>query len=171
MEHIQAPAIPVVGQLIRDNPGTISLGQGVVRYGPPGAAVDSIKTFLGSEHPHLYKDATGIPELHDAIRRKLHQDNGIDANPGSGSAVVVTAGSNMGFINALFAITEPGDEIVLLRPYYFNHEMAIGMVWCRVVEVDTDEQHQPDVDESYRVSRRPNSLNQATAAGGCPTDC
>ena len=77
----------------------------------------------------------------------------------------------MGFINALFAITEPGDEIVLLRPYYFNHEMAIGMVWCRVVEVDTDEQHQPDVDESYRVSRRPNSLNQATAAGGCPTDC
>ena len=51
MEHIQAPAIPVVGQLIRDNPGTISLGQGVVRYGPPEAAVDSIKTFLGSEHP------------------------------------------------------------------------------------------------------------------------
>ena len=33
----------------------------------------------------------------------------------------------MGFMNAILAITTPGDEIILNTPYYFNHEMAITM--------------------------------------------
>ena len=35
MQAVQQPIIPVVGELIRRHPGTISLGQGVVHYGPP----------------------------------------------------------------------------------------------------------------------------------------
>jgi ATP-dependent DNA helicase RecQ len=35
MEAIQLPIIPVVGELIKNSPGTISLGQGVVHYQPP----------------------------------------------------------------------------------------------------------------------------------------
>ena len=74
----------------------------------------------------------------------------------------------MGFINALFAITEPGDEIVLLRPYYFNHEMAIGMVGCRIVEVDTDEQHQPDV-EAIAAAITPRTKAIVTISPNNPT--
>ena len=40
MENVQSPIIPVVGELIRANPGTISLGQGVVSYPPPGEATE-----------------------------------------------------------------------------------------------------------------------------------
>lgn len=32
---VQTPVIPVVGEMVKKNPGTISLGQGVVHYGPP----------------------------------------------------------------------------------------------------------------------------------------
>jgi len=60
--------------------------------------------------------------------------------------VVVTAGSNMGFLNAVLAIADPGDEIVLLAPYYFNHEMAIGIASCRAVVVSCDEAFQPRID-------------------------
>jgi aspartate/methionine/tyrosine aminotransferase len=56
--------------------------------------------------------------------------------------VVVTAGSNMGFMNALLAITQPGDEIILQTPYYFNHEMAIAMASCRAVCISTDDHYQ-----------------------------
>ena len=35
MDAVQAPIVAVVGDLIRQVPGTISLGQGVVHYGPP----------------------------------------------------------------------------------------------------------------------------------------
>ena len=34
----------------------------------------------------------------------------------------------MGFINAMLAIADPGDEVILPVPYYFNHEMAVVMV-------------------------------------------
>ncbi|MFN7526314.1 MAG: pyridoxal phosphate-dependent aminotransferase, partial [Dolichospermum sp.] len=67
---------------------------------------------------------------------KLSKFNGIDIN--EKNAVVVTAGSNMGFINAILAITSPGDEIILNTPYYFNHEMAIKMAGCHPILVPTD---------------------------------
>jgi aspartate/methionine/tyrosine aminotransferase len=48
----------------------------------------------------------------------------------------------MAFMNAILAITSPGDEIILNTPYYFNHEMAIAMAGCRAVLVETDENYQ-----------------------------
>ena len=39
MDAVQAPIVPVVGDIIRQTPGTISLGQGVVHYGPPQEAL------------------------------------------------------------------------------------------------------------------------------------
>ncbi|MFM6062745.1 MAG: pyridoxal phosphate-dependent aminotransferase, partial [Microcystis panniformis] len=46
MDGVQTPIIPVVGQLIKANPGTISLGQGVVSYDPPQQAIESLSLFL-----------------------------------------------------------------------------------------------------------------------------
>jgi hypothetical protein len=42
MQSVQSPIIPVVGELIRQNPGTISLGQGVVYYNPPQESFEKI---------------------------------------------------------------------------------------------------------------------------------
>lgn len=42
MQAVQSPIIPIVGELIRQNPGTISLGQGVVSYGPPPQVTQAI---------------------------------------------------------------------------------------------------------------------------------
>jgi DNA-binding transcriptional MocR family regulator len=38
------------------------------------------------------------------------------------------------------------DEVILLAPYYFNHEMAVGIAGCRAVAVPTDGAYQPRVD-------------------------
>src|SRR5690606_2535019 len=42
------------------------------------------------------------------------------------------------------AIVDPGDEVILPLPYYFNHEMAVTMVGGRVVTVPTGEDYQLD---------------------------
>lgn len=47
----------------------------------------------------------------------------------------VTAGANLAFAAALLAIADPGDEVVLVRPYYFNYEMAVAMASCVPVPV------------------------------------
>lgn len=143
MIDVQTPVIPVVGKLIAEHPGTISLGQGVVHYGPPPEAAAAVAEFFSDGDNHQYKLVDGTPELQTAIAAKLRDDNGITLD--DDRAVVVTAGGNMAFINALYAVADPGDEVILLRPYYFNHEMAIRMVGATPVIVDTDENHQPDV--------------------------
>ena len=140
MKEVQSPIIPVVGELIRANPGTISLGQGVAYYGPPPQAVEAIEKFLADPQNHKYKLVQGIPELLEAIERKLAAENGIRL--GVDQRIVVTAGANMGFVNAVLAITDPGDEVILNLPYYFNHEMAINIADCKAVCVPTDESYQ-----------------------------
>src|ERR687886_86941 len=140
MQAVQSPLIPIIGELIRNNPGTISLGQGVVYYGPPPEAIARLPEFLADPENHKYKLIQGIPPLLSAIAAKLQTDNGIEVD--EQNSIVVTAGSNMGFMNAVLAITSPGDEIILQTPYYFNHEMAIVMASCRPVVVSTDENYQ-----------------------------
>ena len=143
MDRVQLPLIPFVGELIRHNRGTISLGQGVVGYPTPERAIASIQSFLAEPNNHLYQSVTGIEPLIKTITAKLATDNQIEIS--KKSCVVVTAGSNMAFMNALLAITQAGDEIILNTPYYFNHEMAITMANCHPVLVNTDKNYQLDL--------------------------
>jgi len=144
MDAVQAPIVQVIGDLIQQAPGTISLGQGVVHYGPPQPAMDAVRASLSQPATHAYQDGAGLPALNERLASKLRDENGIDV--GGGTRVMVTAGANMAFMHAVFAITEPGDEIILNVPFYFNHEMAIQMAGCVAVGVATDERYQPRLD-------------------------
>ena len=140
---VQSPIIPVVSRWISETPGTVSLGQGVVSYGPPDAALDALRAFPVDPGDHRYGAVEGEPALLALIEEKLRRENGIEV---SGiSRVVVTAGGNQAFMNAILAIADPGDEVILQVPYYFNHEMAIEMAGARVVPVQTDDEWQLDL--------------------------
>lgn len=145
MSAVQSPVIPLVGQLIRDNPGTISLGQGVVYYEPPQEAIAGIQDFLKYHHNHQYKSVQGISPLVNRIVTKLQEENKITID--EHREIIVTAGGNMAFMNAILAITNAGDEIILNTPYYFNHEMAITMANCHPILVNTDENYQLCLDQ------------------------
>jgi aspartate/methionine/tyrosine aminotransferase len=145
MLRVQAPMIPVVGEMIKRHPGTISLGQGVVHYGPPPAVGEAAaRAATADARVHRYALAFGLDSLIEAIRVKLANENHVEV--GESRRIAVTAGSNMGFVNAALAIADPGDEIILLTPFYFNHEMAIDIAGCRTVTVATDDQYQPRLD-------------------------
>jgi aspartate/methionine/tyrosine aminotransferase len=143
MAAVQAPIIPIIGEWIRQTPGTISLGQGMVGYGPPKEAADAVVPFLADPEAHRYGPVEGLPELVDALRRKLETENRLDLDA---TRIFVTAGGNLAFMNAVLAVADPGDEVILLTPFYFNHEMAIVMASCRPVTVTTDERYQLRLD-------------------------
>lgn len=145
---IQDPIIPIVGKWIRENPGTINFGQGIVRYLPPETVRAAVMEFFADPLNHRYKPVEGIPALHEAIYVKLAQENDI-ANREAWS-LFVTAGSNMGFLQTVLAITDPGDEIIILSPFYFNHEMAIRLANAVPVMVACDASYQPDVEAIAR---------------------
>ncbi len=143
MHAVQSPVIPIVGELVRSTPGAISLGQGVVHYGPPPAALAAANSFGASLQDHKYHAVDGIPDLVKLIAEKVALENGANL---ADRSIVVSAGGNMAFFNAALAIADVGDEIVLPRPYYFNHEMAIVMLGCRPVLVPTTEDYQLNID-------------------------
>src|SRR5258706_313577 len=146
LRAVQAPIIPVIADLIRACPRTISLGQGVVNYGPPPAALAQIERFLSAPENHKYQGVAGVPALLDGIAQKLATENRVPVGAAHGNCAMVTAGGNQAFLNAILAITDPGDEVILPVPYYFNHEMAITMANCRPVLVPTDANYQLDLD-------------------------
>lgn len=145
MQRVQDPIIPHIASLIRAHPGTISLGQGVVHYPPPPTAETHSNKVWADPGNHLYAPVSGIAPLKTALQAKLQTENAIPLSPEQ--CLVVTAGGNMAFLNALFAITEPGDEVILFAPCYFNHEMAITMLGCKPVLVEVDENYQPDLNK------------------------
>jgi aspartate/methionine/tyrosine aminotransferase len=144
MDAVQTPVIPTVGRWVRETPGTISLGQGIVSYGPPREALEAARAFGGDAVEHRYGPVEGLPELLAALEAKLDRENGIRVRPGS--RVVVTAGSNMAFMNAILALVDIDDEVIIPSPYYFNHEMGVVIAGARPVIVPTARDYQLDVD-------------------------
>jgi aspartate/methionine/tyrosine aminotransferase len=145
LKSVQTPVIPVIAELIRAHPGTISLGQGVVNYGPPSNAVKEITRFLAEPANHKYQGVSGIPALRKKIMEKLERENCIAVGEAHGNCLMVTAGGNQAFLNVVLGILDPGDEVILPVPYYFNHEMAIAMANAHAVLVPADSGYQLDL--------------------------
>ncbi len=166
MAAVQSPVIPIIGELIRSTPGTISLGQGIVSYGPPPEALAAAAAFGASIEDHRYGAVEGTPALLAAIGEKLQRENHIDVV--RARRIVVTAGGNMAFMNAVLAITDPGDEVILLTPFYFNHDMAIVMLGCRTVAVPTDANYQLQLD-ALRAAITPRTRAIVTVSPNNPS--
>ena len=165
MQAVQTPIIPVVAEMIRQHPGTISLAQGVVSYGPPSEVKEEIERFFSDAENHKYKPVQGIEALREKLENKLREENKISLEE---SEIFVTAGSNMAFENTLLAIADAGDEIILPRPFYFNHDMAIALCNCKMVAVDTDENYQLQPD-AIRAAITPKTRAVVTISPNNPS--
>lgn len=166
IQEVRPPIVPVVERMISATPGTISMAQGMVAFAPPHQAIDALATFHDDPASYRYGPVEGLPSLIEALEEKLINENGIHVRPNS--RLVVTAGSNMAFVHALLAIADFGDEIILVTPFYFNHEMAVVMAGCRSVPVAVDEHCQLQLD-SIRAALTPRTRAVVTISPNNPT--
>ena len=69
------------------------------------------------DHPgmHRYSETRGLPELVDAVVEKLRSRNGLAADPDS---VLVSGGATGGLANVVGALVEPGEEVLVLAPFW-----------------------------------------------------
>jgi aminotransferase len=112
------------------------LAQAVPDFPPPPHVQEALRASLEQESTHRYTVDPGLPELRQAIARVLGGARG--AAWSAEEQVLVTAGANLAFAEVLPALADPGDEILLLSPYYLNHGMAIELFGARTVEVPLD---------------------------------
>ena len=116
----------------------------MVAYGPPPEVLEAARRFGGEVTDHRYGPVEGLPDLIDALEAKLAAENGIRVRPDS--RLVISAGSNMSFMNAILAIVDTDDEVIVPAPFYFNHEMGVMIAGARAVVVPTRPDYQLDLD-------------------------
>jgi aminotransferase len=83
---------------------------------------------------NVYSRFDGLPELRQAIAKKLAQYNGIVADPETD--ITVSAGATGSFHCACLALLNPGDEVILFEPYYQYHISALLAVEAVPVRVE-----------------------------------
>jgi len=83
---------------------------------------------------NVYSRFDGLPELRQAIAKKLAQYNGIVADPETD--ITVSAGATGSFHCACMALLNPGDEVILFEPYYQYHISALLAVEAVPVMVE-----------------------------------
>ncbi len=72
---------------------------------------------------NVYSRFDGLPELRQAIAKKLARYNGVVADPETD--ITVSAGATGSFHCACLALLNPGDEVILFEPYYQYHISAL----------------------------------------------
>lgn len=81
------------------------------------------------EGKNRYLPSSGLPALRNAIINQIKNESGIDR------AVLITSGVSGGLMLALLALTDPGDEIVFLDPYFVSYVHLVNMVGGKPVPI------------------------------------
>ncbi|GMH03652.1 hypothetical protein Nepgr_005491 [Nepenthes gracilis] len=118
----ETPVMVQIQQLFRGVKDAMSLAQGVVYWQPPMQALNKVKELVFEPQISRYGADEGIPELREALVRKLHRENKLYK-----SSVMVTAGANQAFVNLVLALCDAEDSVVMFAPYYFNAYMSFQM--------------------------------------------
>ncbi len=102
--------------------GAVNLGQGFPdRDGPPQVIARAVAALRGGANQ--YAPGPGVPALRQAIARHQQRHYGLELDPDS--EVVVTTGCTEGIAAALLGLVDPGDEVVVLEPYYDSYTAMI----------------------------------------------
>lgn len=98
--------------------GGINLAQGVCDIGVPKAVSDGAKRAMDNGF-NCYTRYDGLPQLREAVARKMWDYNKIRANPDN--EITISAGSTGALYSACLALLDPGDEVIIFEPYYGYH--------------------------------------------------
>jgi N-succinyldiaminopimelate aminotransferase len=104
--------------------GAINLGQGFPDTDGPDAVLDVAVEALRSGR-NQYPPGLGIPELREAIAAHQARWYGLTIDPDS--EVVVTTGATEAIAGAILGLVDPGDEVIVLEPYYDSYVAVIQM--------------------------------------------
>jgi aspartate/methionine/tyrosine aminotransferase len=114
----------------------IGFGAGEPDYATPEHIVVAAVEAARDPRNHRYSPTAGLPELRLAIAEKTRRESGVDCEA---SQVLVTNGAKHAVYEALQALVDPGDEVLLPAPYWTTYPEAIVLAGGEPVVVPTTE--------------------------------
>ncbi|MFC4117407.1 pyridoxal phosphate-dependent aminotransferase [Nonomuraea zeae] len=114
----------------------IGFGAGEPDFPTPGYIVEAAIEAAGNPRFHKYTPAGGLPELKQAIAAKTRRDSGYAVEA---AQVLVTNGGKQAVYEAFATLLDPGDEVLVIAPYWTTYPEAIKLAGGVQVDVVTDE--------------------------------
>jgi aspartate/methionine/tyrosine aminotransferase len=114
----------------------IGFGAGEPDFPTPDYVVEAAVAACRDPRNHRYTPVAGLPELRAAIAAKTQRDTGYSVEA---AQVLVTNGGKQAVYNTFAALLDPGDEVLLIAPYWTTYPEAIKLAGGVPVEVVTDE--------------------------------
>ena len=148
LSRVKPSATLVMTQKARDlkaqGRDVISLSVGEPDFDTPDhikeAAIDAIR-----RGETKYPPVSGIMPLREAIARKFKRENGLDYKP---TQTIVSTGGKHVIYNAMLATLNPGDEVLIPRPYWVSYPEIVALCGGTATFAETTMEHgfklQPD---------------------------
>lgn len=101
----------------------INMSVGEPDFMTPGFIKEAGKKAIDDNYSK-YSPVPGYPVLREAIARKLKRENGLGY---AASEIIVGTGGKQGVCNAILALVNPGDEVVIPAPYWVSYPQMVKL--------------------------------------------
>ncbi len=120
----------------------ISLSIGEPDFNTPDDIKEAAKKAIDDNYS-FYPPVPGYPDLRKAISRKFLEENGLTYTP---EQIIVSAGGKHSLINIMISVVDPGDEVILLAPYWVSYLDHITFAEGKPVIIQTS------IDSDFKVT-------------------
>ena len=110
----------------------ISLSLGEPDFNTPDYVKEAAKKAIDDNYSK-YPPVPGYNDLREAISKKFKEENGINYSP---DQIIVSAGGKHSLINVILSIVNPGDEVIILAPYWVSYYDQIILAGGKPVVVE-----------------------------------
>ena len=111
----------------------ISLSLGEPDFNIPDFIKDSAVQAINDNY-HSYPALNGYLELREAVCKKFKRDNGLDYTP---DQIVISTGAKQSLANTALVLLDPGDEVLLLEPFWVSYELIVKMCDAIPIRIST----------------------------------
>jgi aspartate aminotransferase len=101
----------------------IDLSLGEPDFDTPEHIKDAARKAVTDNWSH-YPPVAGYPELREAICQKFKRDNNLDYKPEN---IIVSTGAKQSLANAVFAVVDKGDEVIIPTPYWVTYSEIVKL--------------------------------------------
>jgi aspartate aminotransferase len=108
----------------------------------PAPVLEAAASAIERERTMPYTGVAGAPAVRAVLRDKLRRENAIDA---AADEIIVTNGAKQALYEALYALTDPGDAVIVFRPYWPAYLATAQLLGLRTILVDLPERVTPEL--------------------------
>ena len=134
VQRLQPYAVTIFAEMsaLAARIGAVNLGQGFPDEDGPAEMLKQAQQAI-ADGVNQYPPGLGIPALREAIAQQRTRQYGIEYDPAS--EVLVTVGATEAIAASVLGLVEPGDEVLVIEPFYDSYSPVIAMAGARRVAV------------------------------------